>query len=596
MRKKHSTETVKIDLESEQILEGRAVSRGVGVGKSFCLYGERKQFARVSIKGQEIESEINRFRTSVNNSKKQLKEISLSKNNLLPTQIEIFKVHKLFLEDVSFLTEIESKIAEQKVNCEWAIKVVTDKFIAIYKALPDKHLREKYIDLEDVSERLINALNDGITNTFEFDENTIIIAKELNPSTLIEISKHNPKAIVTENGGWTSHTFILARELQIPAVTGVKKILNNVETGDEILVDGFQGKVIINPSANTTKKYKISKSSKIENIIFSISDSLVKLKTLDGFEVIIRANLDSSINYKLAKDSGAKGIGLYRSESLFKQNGDFPSESEQLETYNKLANLAGENGVRIRTFDLSLSQISKSRRDKEKNPALGLRGIRIAKKIESEFRKQIRAILKASYEKNVDLILPMVSDVSEIIWAKSIISDEKKNLELRNIDVGNPKLGTMIEVPSAILTIDNIFEESDFVSIGTNDLVQYLLAVDRDNENVADWFITLHPAVLNSIKIVLNASKRFAKPAMICGEMAGSPLYVPILIAFGANELSMNPNSINRVRNIITNIAQEEAKEIVAKIEVCKTVDDVEVLLNNSYKEKWKHLYESENF
>lgn len=596
MRNKHSIEKMKINFNGgETVLKGRAVSRGVGIGKTLCLHGRKRQFYRVKLHQEQIEKELRRFRAAVRLAQRQLRKISSPDiQGISEHQANIFETHQLFLEDRSLLSKIESTIIEQKVNAEWAVKVVTDTFIAKYKTLSDKHLREKYIDLEDITERLLTALGGGKKSTVSFDKDTIVIAKEINPSTLIELSQNNPKALVTENGGWTSHTFILARELNLPAVTGVKNILRRVETGENIVVNGFNGQIILNPENKTIDKYKVSEEDfERSNIpIFASNDKI--LKTLDGFEMTVRANLDLPNKYQTAKNYGAKGIGLYRSEFLFNQNKGFPSEKEQFESYKDIAKLVGNSGIRIRTFDLSVDQLANQGGWKENNPALGLRGIRLSIKLENEFRRQIRALLRASYNTQIDIILPLISDVSEIIWAKNILSAEKEKLRLEGIDFGDPKLGSMVEVPAAVLSIDKILEEADFISVGTNDLVQYILGVDRDNEDVADWFRTLHPAVLKSIKIVLDAANAVNKPAIICGEMAGSPLYVPILIAYGARELSMNLNSISRVRKVISNIAREEAKEIVKELEKCKTSDEVENLVSKMYSEKWKHLFDSE--
>ncbi len=452
-------------------------------------------------------------------------------------------------------------------------------------------MREKYIDLEDITERLLTALGGGKKSSIEIEKDTIIIAKMINPSTLIELSRNNPKAIVTENGGWTSHTFILARELNLPAVTGVKNILRGVESGEDIVVDGFHGNIILHPTQRTIAKFRASEAEFEEKTEEIYLPSNKKLKTLDGFEVTIRANLDLAYQYENAKKFGAKGIGLYRSEFLFNQNKGFPNEEKQYKNYCKIAKLVGDDGIKIRTFDLSIDQLAIQGGKKERNPALGLCGIRLSMKFEEEFRRQIRAILRASAEYKIDIVLPMISDVSEIIRAKQIVSGEKEKLEKEEIKFGNPKIGAMIEIPAAVFAVDKIIQESDFLSVGTNDLVQYILGVDRDNEDVAEWYRTLHPAVLRSIQIILSSAAKFDKPAIICGEMAGSPLYVPILIAYGAKELSMNLNSISRVQKVISNIAQEEAKVIVGELEDCKTVNEIEELVNIRFSEKWSHLF-----
>ncbi len=295
--------------------------------------------------------------------------------------------------------------------------------------------------------------------------------------------------------------------------------------------------------------------------------------------------------YTKARRFGAQGIGLYRSEFLFNQFKGFPPEQEQIKAYRKIAQLVGADGVRIRTFDLSVVQLFDESAEKEQNPALGLRGIRLGLSHKKEFRLQIRALLQASADSFIDIVLPMISDVSEILSAKKILKQEKELLKKKGIRFGNPRLGAMVEVPSAVLMIEEIAGEVDFFCLGTNDLVQYLLAVDRDNEAVADWFRTLHPAVLRAIKTVLQAAENNDIPIIVCGEMAGSPFYVPILIGLGATDLSMNVNSILRVRRIISGIAFEEAQEIVKKLEVFKTSDEVEDYVHNSFQEKWSHLF-----
>jgi phosphotransferase system enzyme I (PtsI) len=276
---------------------------------------------------------------------------------------------------------------------------------------------------------------------------------------------------------------------------------------------------------------------------------------------------------------------------LFNQYKGFPTENEQARVYREIAEIVGEESVKIRTFDLSAEQFLDGTEKKEKNPALGMRSIRYSLTNKKHFRTQLRAILQASFEKNVDIILPMVSDVSEIIETKKILEEEKARLKKKGINSGNPHLGAMIEVPSAVFTIDEIAAESDFLCLGTNDLVQYLLAVDRDNETVADWFQTLHPAVLRAIKMVLDAAETHKIPSIVCGEMAGSPFYVPILIGLGAKELSMNVNSILRVRKIIAGIAFEEAGDLCKRIESCRTSREIEELVQQNIREKWAHLF-----
>jgi phosphotransferase system enzyme I (PtsI) len=573
-------------------LKARAVARGVAIGKVVCLHGRKRQFYRINLEESQIEKELRRFRAAIRLAKRQLKKISSANEN--HSKLNVFDAHLLILEDKSLHDKIEKNIIRQKVNAEWAVKVVTERYIATYKAIADEHLREKYIDLEDVADRILAALGGGGKSNLRLQKNSIIVAREVKPSTLIELTDSKPKAIITENGGWTSHTFILAREINLPAVTGMKGILRRVQTGDEVIVDGFNGHVIVNPSKESSKKYKIAVAEFQEFTHRETAPIVEKLKTLDGFEIKIRANIDLPQGYTRAKRLGAKGIGLYRSEFLFNQFKGFPSEQEQLKEYRKIAKLAGEDGVRIRTFDLSAEQLTGENARKEVNPALGLRAIRLVLTHHKEFRTQISALLQASFENNIDIVLPMISDVSEILETKKIIESEKERLRRKKINHGNPRLGAMIEVPAAILTAEEIAREVDFFCLGTNDLVQYLLAVDRDNETVADWFRTLHPAVLRSIKTVLLAADKNHIPAIVCGEMAGSPVYVAILIGLGATELSMNVNSIARVRRTISHIAYEEAKEITDSLVKLSTADAVENFVRESFMAKWSHLFSAE--
>lgn len=584
--------------QKEIRLNARAVSRGVAVGKIICLHGRKRQFYKINVGSAQIKRELRRFRAAVRLAIRQLKKIAGQKSGgIADTKANIFDAHLMILEDKSLQEKIEQIIGEKKLNAEWAVKTVTDEYIARYKIIPDEHLRERYIDLEDVADRILTALGGGGKSALRLEKDSIIVARELKPSTLIELTESHPQAIITETGGWTSHTFILAREMNLPAVTGLRRILRQVKNGDEVIVDGFSGQIILKPQKNTLGKYR-SAAKEFKEINYQGAETAKgTLKTLDGREIKIRANLDLPKGYAEAKRSGAQGIGLYRSEFLFNQFKGFPSEAEQIEAYRKVSALVGDEVVRIRTFDLSVEQLTNETAEREKNPALGLRAVRLGFSFLKEFSAQIRAVLQASADKNnIGIVLPMISDVAEIWRAKKIIDSEKARLKKKKIETGNPRLGAMIEVPSAVLTIDEIAEEIDFLCLGTNDLVQYLLAVDRDNEAVADWFRTLHPAVLRSIKTVVEAAEKRGIPVVICGEMAGSPAYVPVLLGLGATEFSMNINSIARVRKIVSAVAFEETRELVKKLEKCRTADQIEDALNEFYQAKWSHLFAGEVF
>lgn len=582
--------------DGEVILNGRAVSRGKVFGEVVCLHGHKRQFYRIELKNFEIENELRRFHSALELAKLQIENLAAQNSKFdAINKTDIFKAHLLMIEDKFLIAKIESIVKEKKINVEWAVKIIIDDFLKDYKNIADEHLRERYIDLEDVAERLQNALGGGDQLVIPLAENSIIVAKDVKPSTLVEFSAGYPQAIVTERGGWTSHTFILARELSIPAVTGLDNVLRLTQTGDEIIVDGYRGEIILRPKKETIRKFKLETAPSLKKEPKKFAATKSKFTTLDWREITLRANADFPEGYIRAKRDGARGIGLYRSEFLFNRKKGFPTELEQIEAYRNIAESVGEDAVRIRTFDLTADQLINASIEKEQNPALGLRGIRLSLSNTEQFRVQFRAILQAAADCRIDIVLPMISDISEIVRAKAVLEDEKLNLKNRKIEFGNPRVGVMIEVPAAIFIINEVAEEADFFCLGTNDLVQYLLAVDRDNESVADWFRTLHPAVLRSIKKVVDAARASEIPVLICGEMAGSPVYAAVLIGLGATELSMNPNSVKRVGDIVSAIAFEEAAEIAEQLLKCKTSDAAEQLVSEFFTKKWSHLFSAES-
>ena len=576
-------------------LRARAVSRGVSIGHIVCLHGTTRQFYRIDLEEEKIPAELKRIRSAVSTARKQLdKLVHRRAGRISESGPGIFESHRMLIDDSSLLSKFEAEIVEQKVNSEWAIKHVADIYIAKYKAIENEHLRDRYIDIEDVAERILAALGGGPHPTLPFSKDAIIASKELRPSTLIELAEEAPQAIITENGGWTSHTFILAREMNWPGVTGIKKLLRRVKDGDRVIVDGYNGLVILNPLAATLEQYAPAAARFHEAAPTTGVPVGTTLKTLDGHEVKVFANADTPQAYKKASSLGASGIGLYRSEFLFNRLRGFPTETEQVQAYRAIAKAAGDDGVKIRTFDIGADQLLDQNAAKEKNPALGLRAIRLGLGYKKLLRTQLRAILRASHGHKIDIVVPMVSGVSEIRNVKEMVREESDQLEVKGKKFGSPRLGAMIEVPSAVLMIDELVDETDFVCLGTNDLIQYLLAVDRDNEAVAGWYRTLHPAVLKAVRTVLIASAKAGKSAVICGEMAGSPYYVPVLIGMGATELSMNVSSISRVRNIIAGIAADEAREMIRAIESDTSVEAVEKSVNKLIQKNWKHLFPPE--
>ena len=583
---------VRSEKGSETRLYARPVSRGVAVGKVVTIHGDNKQFYRTSISPEHVDREIARYRNAHKAAARQLTRVGTSLESS-SNSAAIFDMHRAILEDSTLSERIEGAIANDRINAEWAVKVVTDEYIAKYRALTDEHFRDRYIDVEDIADQLQTALG-GKRHPIRIPRGSIIAAKELRPSTIAELGSQHLGGIITESGGWTSHSFILARELDIPAVTGVRKLLRRVKTGDTVLLDGFDGTVFLNPEQSTVTSIRSARGIARRASLDAqpLGDAT---KTLDGREIKIRANFDIAASFKHAKDLGARGIGLFRSEYLFNRFKGFPGEAEQVKAYREIGDYAGSDRARIRTFDLSLSQIVERSARRDKNPALGLRGIRLSLTHQKHFRSQIRALLQASLNREIDVIIPMVSGLDEVRAVREIIGEERETLIRRGTQIGNPRLGAMIELPAAVFSIDPLLEELDCICIGTNDLVQYTLGVDRDNESVANWFRSLHPSILEALKRVIEAASRKDVPAVVCGEMAGSPFYIPILVGLGATELSMNVNSITRVRRVIAGVAYEETRELRDRVLECATVESVESTAREFFTERWGHLFDTES-
>ena len=578
-------------VSSENRIIAQAVSRGISVGPAICLYGRRRQYFRTQLSTEQIGREIRRFRAAIRLAIRQVNKLGArSVDAFADNAAGILEFHRMLLSDPILLKEIEDKIISDQVNAEWAVKQVTDGHLALYKAITDEKLRERHVDLEDVTERILAALGGGHKYPSGLEQGSVVISRELNPSTLIELSGSGIAAIVTEHGGWTSHTFILARELGIPAVTGVQRALHRIQTGDQVIVDGYRGEIIIRPTSKT-----IGEISSIDPKEGAANRDPTRTppSTIDGHKIVIRANADISGGFERAQAAGALGVGLFRSEYIFNRFKGVPSEEEQFEAYQKIAIATGEHGVRIRTFDFGAEELAEQAPAKCKNPSLGLRAIRLSLEHEIQFRHQLSALLRASYQTKLDIILPMISDVEEIYRVKILLAQERDRLKSGGILIGEPQLGVMVEVPSTVFMIDAILDEVDLICLGTNDLVQYLLAVDRDNEAVADWFRTLNPAVVKAVHSVIDACAKRNSSCIVCGEMAGSPYYVPLLIGLGATELSMNPNSIPRIGRLIAGIAYEETLELVRAVQACKTANDAEKANRDFLAKHWSHLFDS---
>ncbi|MFT3745280.1 MAG: phosphoenolpyruvate--protein phosphotransferase [Pyrinomonadaceae bacterium] len=574
---------------AERRITGLSVSHGIGIGR--LVFFQEGDPSILDASTSSPDDEIVRIRSAADACRNQLNELlAANASDAQPHVIDIFDLQLLILDQSSLITRIESHILENSTNAESALKCVSDELVGRQSGVADQHLREKHLDIADVCNRLEAALHtDRPTSGNEYS-GSIIAAHELRPSMMLELKKSRPVGVITERGGWTSHTSILAREFQIPMVSGISLDRLKSSVGENIVVDGQKGLVVVEPTELTLAKYEDSGSKRGTN---KDADEVATnpFKTLDGHEIAVRANVDSPEAFELARKYGAKGVGLFRSESLIRKAGEIPDEDSQVAAYRKIAQVAGENGVRIRTFDIGVDFLRGNPSRTEVNPSLGLRSIRLSLHEKEHFRTQIRAILRASPDNKIDILLPMVSGVAEMVAAKQMIAEESDRLAEEGIAFGEPKLGAMIEVPSGVMTARDIIRHADFMALGTNDLVQYLLAIDRDNESVAEWYQTLHPAVIRSIREVISAATDAGKPVLVCGEMAGSAFYVPILIGLGATQLSMNINSIKQIRRLISGITLAECSKLIQDISGCETSEKTESILRSHYHQHWADLF-----
>lgn len=577
----------------EERWQGLGVSDGIVLGRVLRIHNGARHIYRATLEESDVEREARRWRAAVRLARRQLLKIKArAEHELGADHAYIFDAHLLMLEDQKLLNDVESFIRLERANAEWAVKVVGDRILAVYAEIKDDYLRERGSDIEDVMQRILVALSGEGPRYRKLTEDAVVVSEDLMPSAVAELDFKYARAIATDAGGWTSHTAIIARGLGIPAVVGLREFYRRARTGDHVIVDAIAGEVILHPSKETVEHYRSLSEDTTRRAGAAPAESATgPLRTEDGVDIILRANLELPSEFEGVERFGARGVGLYRSEFLMSQRGRMPSEDEQREAYEEIARLAGTDGATIRLFDLGGDKALGTFTDGERNPALGLRAIRFSLRHEEELRTQVRAILRAAAHGQLSIVLPMISDLTDVRRARRIIDEERESLVEGGIPVGPIRIGAMIEVPAAVLMAEVIAREVDFFSLGTNDLVQYLLAVDRGNDEVADWFRSLHPSVLASIKRTIDAARGASIPAVVCGEMASTPTYAAILIGLGVTELSMTISAIPRVRRMVAGLHKGEAREIAEECLACETADDVEELVRVRLGSRWPHLF-----
>jgi len=494
---------------------------------------------------------------------------------------DIFSTHMSMLEDSRFLNEITSRIAEELVNAQTALTRELERYRSAFSRIEDPYLRERIVDIRDIGRRLLEILIGPADLDCPFDEPVVIAAVELTPYDTVRLKRERVLAFVTEQGGRESHAAILARSMGISAVVGVHGILSRIKRGDFLIVDGNLGIVLVNPPPRVVEEYKRIEE-RVQDQRHRLEDLIpLPAETRDGQHIRLMANLGSLVDLEFALHYRAEGIGLFRTELPFMVRTSFPSEDEQFELYRTLCERMKGAEVVIRTLDFGGDKLLPEHHH-EKNPFLGYRSTRVFLDETDLFSTQLRAILRAGASGRVKLLFPFISTIEEIKRVKAILAEVKRQLKReKKVFADSVPIGVMIEVPSAAIMADRVAREVDFLSIGTNDLVQYTLAVDRDNDLVSRFYQSLNPAVIWLIKHVVDAAGDAGKPVSVCGEIAGDPLYTSLLIGLGLREFSINPLSIPEIKMQVRNVSLEEAVGIAEKSLTMSTAEEVERLLRS---------------
>lgn len=531
--------------------KGKSVFGGIAIGRIKVYSKEQQQVKRMHI--DDCESEKQRYINAVDKAVEQLGMLyDKALKEVGEANAAIFEMHQIMLEDDDYKESVLNIIDNQNVNAEYAVAQTSDNFSSMFAAMDDEYMRGRALDVRDISERLITILSGGKSSTIESDEPSIIIAEDLAPSETVQMDKEKILSFVSVKGSVNSHTAILARTMGIPALIGTKGVLDEDIDGLTGIVDGFNGVVYINPDSETLDRYKKEQAKYIEQ-----KELLNRLKgkedvTLDGTKIKLYANIGNVKDIALVLDNDAAGIGLFRSEFIYLERTDFPTEEEQFNIYKTVAeNMAGKPAI-IRTLDIGADkQCDYFNLDKEDNPALGVRAIRICLTRTDIFKTQLRALYRASAYGNIHIMYPMIANMWEIDRIKEIENEVKAELAAQEIKIGSPKTGIMIETPAAAMISDELAKKVDFFSIGTNDLTQYTLAVDRQNPKLDTFFDAHHPAVLKMIKMVVDNAHRAGIWAGICGELGADTSLTQKFLEMGVDELSVSPGRILPIRKII---------------------------------------------
>ncbi len=569
-------------------LKGIAASDGIAVAPAYLLVEPDLSFSKTSV--SDVDAEVARFKKVVEESTKELEKVrDKAKESLGPEEAQVFDAHLLFLSDPEFTGAIEKEIKDQKINAEAALDETAQKFITIFEGMTDNaYMQERAADVRDVSKRLMaHLLGKKLPDPAAIDHEVVVVAYDLTPSDTAQLNKKYVKGFVTDVGGRTAHSAIMARSLEIPAVVGTETITKDVKDGDMLIADGLDGDAIINPTDAQIEEY-----TKKGEAFAKQKEEWKKLKnepsvTANGKKFIIAANIGTPNDMKGVKENGAEAIGLYRTEFLYMDSKDFPSEEAQFDAYKKvIEDMDGKQTI-IRTCDIGGDKhLDYWDLPEEMNPFLGVRAIRLSMQYKDIFRTQLRALLRASAYGPLGIMFPMIGTLAELREAKQILAEEKDKLAKEGVKIGDDlQVGMMIEVPAAAVLADQFAKEVDFFSIGTNDLIQYTMAADRGNDNVSYLYQPYNPSVLRLIKHTIDGAHENGIWCGMCGEAAGDDIMFPILLSMGLDEYSMSATSILRIRSLMKKINTEDIKELANKAcFVSETADENKKLVEETMK------------
>ena len=580
--------------KTEITVQGISASNGIAYGEVFLYLQTDLEVPAYMVDPSKRIEEIARFDQGLVATRQQITKIRNEvEQNLGPDEARIFDAHLMVLEDQALIGETIREFESSGTNIETCFNNVSQRYIKAFDEINDEYLQERAGDIRDVAQRVLrNLLGQAAHHLGELAEKRVVVANDITPSDAAGINRSAAIGIVTDVGSKTSHAVIVARSMKIPAVVGVRDLTTRINSGDRVLVDGYEGVVIVNPTEQTLFRYgRIQTEKKGFESRLQASCRLPS-QTLDGVHVVLRANLEKIEENGFLRDSQAEGVGLFRTEYLYLNSSSLPGEEQQFAVYQAIVTAAAPNPVVIRTLDLGGDKPLEGipgLTHHETNPFLGFRAIRLCLEHPELFKEQIRAILRASAFGRVRMMYPMISGVDELVRANSILAEAKDELRKRNVAFDEKmEVGSMIEIPSAAATADLLAAHCQFFSIGTNDLIQYLLAVDRGNDRIAHLYEPTHPAVLRTIKAVVNEAHKKRISVAVCGEMAGDPVFAPLLLGLGIDELSMAPPSLPAVKFLVRSMKMGDAKKLAVDALAMSDPKEIFAMAEAFYAERVK--------